>query len=339
MPGANGLSGMLATMTAPPLFINTEFAAQIARDHYGIEGEVQRLTGERDENFRLHSPNADYVLKIAPAAEDPLVTDLSTAALLHLARQDPSLPCPRVLFDRAGNAQIRIADESGQLRTGRLLTWLPGVPLRSTGTSAAQQAGSARMAARTGRALANFRHPAAHRELIWDIRVLPELLPLLDELPDFPRRDWVAARMAQFRTDVLPCLRALRQQVIHNDFNDRNVLVNPADPAQLTGIIDYGDMVHAPLIFDLAILAAAQVDDPAALEMTLARLTNAYSEVEPLVAAETQLLRRLVAARILMGAVIPCWHRRNNPESGHYARVTPYYVRGRLAIAETLFAE
>ncbi len=330
---------MLATMVASPASISIDHAAQVARENYGLAAEIERLTGERDQNFRVRAAGGDFVLKIAPAAEELLVTDLSTAALLHLERVDPYLPCPRVCRDYRGQTQVRITDASGMLRIARLLTWLPGIPLRSSARSTVQQTASARIAARIGRALATFDHPAARRELIWDLRVLPRLLPLLDDLPDLPRKELIAAQIADFRDSVLPVLGTLRQQVIHNDINDRNILVDPAEPASITGVIDYGDMIHGPLVFDLAILAAAQATDTETLDETIARLAYAYSEIESLTAAESGLLRRLIGARILMGTVIPSWHRCQNPASSHYSRVTRDFVSERLAIAEVLFRE
>ena len=86
----------LATMVArPPLAI--ESAVALAREHYGLEAHAIRLSGERDENFRLRTAQgADYLLKVAHAAEDPTVSDLLTAALEHLRASDPGLPCPRL---------------------------------------------------------------------------------------------------------------------------------------------------------------------------------------------------------------------------------------------------
>lgn len=38
-----------------------------------------------------------------------------------------------------------------------------------------------------------------------------------------------------------------------NDFNMDNVLVDPALPSRISGVLDFGDMVHTPLICDMAI--------------------------------------------------------------------------------------
>ena len=78
---------------------------------------------------------------------------------------------------------------------------------------------------------------------------------------------------------MLPRLAALRAQVIHNDYHLYNVLVAPDDQARIvTGIIDFGDMVHAPLVGEVATAAAFHMagsadpfEGPAAVRGRLSR--------------------------------------------------------------------
>ncbi len=64
--------------------------------------------------------------------------------------------------------------------------------------------------------------------------------------------------MTRFTEHVLPRLGSVRAQVIHNDYHLYNVLVAPDDHERIVGIIDFGDMVHAPLVGELATAAAFQ---------------------------------------------------------------------------------
>src|ERR1700761_8658983 len=105
------LDAFMATMVAAPVAVSVAEAEKLAFEHYGLRSTAQRLTGERDENFHLVcSDAAQYVLKIANAAEDPAITDLPTAALLHLERVDGGIPCPRVMRNLAGNTLCRWED-------------------------------------------------------------------------------------------------------------------------------------------------------------------------------------------------------------------------------------
>ena len=40
---------------------------------------------------------------------------------------------------------------------------------------------------------------------------------------------------------------------MHNDLNPLNILVDPADPELVTGIIDFGDVIHTALIADVVL--------------------------------------------------------------------------------------
>ena len=66
------------------------------------------------------------------------------------------------------------------------------------------------------------------------------------------RRALAEKFMARFTDHVLPRLASLRSQVIHNDYHLYNVLVAPDDHARIVGVIDFGDMLHAPLVGEVA---------------------------------------------------------------------------------------
>ena len=108
----SNVDAFLATMVAPSRPMPIEHVLALVCQHYGFEPRATRLTGERDENFRLTADDgAEYVLKIANPAENPAETDLQTAALLHIEKTDPGLPCPRVLRDHTGGTHVRFVDE------------------------------------------------------------------------------------------------------------------------------------------------------------------------------------------------------------------------------------
>jgi len=368
------LDAFMATMVAQPVGMDVAEVEELARVHYGLSTRAARLTGERDENFKLSAADgAQYVLKIANASEDPAISDLPTAALLHIEQVDPTLPCPRVIRTRAGDAQCWYEDRrSGHRRAARLLTYLSGKTLRSATGSRAQRVACGRMAARLGLALRDFTHPAARRPLIWDLRHVGKTLQLLRELPDLVEREAIAALIE--RIDMLLAIRfqRLRQQPIHNDLNDLNVLVDPADEAVVTGVIDFGDLVHTALVADVAILAtdlavrsagdarstgahghldsrttgaAEEVHDavgarPAggSLRDSITDVVMAYHETTPLSPAELVLLNPLIAGRILTSIVITAWHRRRNPGGAHYSDLEPAVIRSWVQLATELLA-
>ncbi len=75
-------------------------------------------------------------------------------------------------------------------------------------------------------ALRGFFHPAAGRELLWNLRSTPLLRPLLDEIADPAGRALVARTLDRYEERVLPRWEHLRGQVVHGDFNLDNLLVD-----------------------------------------------------------------------------------------------------------------
>ncbi len=316
--------------------IPASLVEQVVRDEYGIAARAERLTGERDQNFRMHTANdSGFVLKIAHAEESADVIDLPIAALLHLERSDPILPCPRVI--RSGErTRVSLRDQNGTERTAFLYTFLPGKTLLSSTRSRTQRAACGKLLARLGHALRDFRHAATRRALIWDLMQVPALDALLQRLPDMRYREFCAAFVPRFATQILPRLRVLRAQPAHNDFNSRNLLVDPNDEGRITGIIDFGDLVHTALVADIAVGVIGQLASAETADESMRDFVEGYCSVEPLRAQELEILPWLIAARIVQNVTVTSWYRAQSPGDGHFDPFDAGYFEWRVALAERL---
>ena len=332
----------LATMLASTRPVTVEQARTLVREHYGFEGRATRLTGERDENFRLTADDGtEHVLKIANAAEDPAETEFQNEALLHI--EASGLPCPRVVRDRTGATHIRFVDEGGAKRTARILTYLPGRLLGWSTRSPEQRAACGRIGGGLSLALRGFEHPAARRTILWDVRHTGYMRKLLEEMPRFPLTSAVCELLERAMPRIEAQLPGLRHQVVHNDLNALNILVDPADETEVTGVIDFGDMVHTALIADVAVCSAELIpmdcSDAAAAREAVRDVTRAYHGCVPLHQAELALLGTLVAARLLMTLVIHEWHVQRNPANGHFHALDEDFMHARLQIADRLLLQ
>jgi Ser/Thr protein kinase RdoA (MazF antagonist) len=340
---ADDIEAFMATMVMHGQPLPLSRARDLARVCYGLEARVVRLTGERDENFKLTSSDgSDYVLKVAHPAEDPGVTDVSTAALLHLEKQDPGLPCPRVVHERGGDSHVRFIDDQRIERTARLLSYLPGRPLGPTERSPRLRAECGRLGGRLVRALRTFEHPAAQRAIVWDVRHAAYLSRLLGQLPGFPCRAEANAVLERIVPRIDAQLPQLRQQIVHNDLNPKNILVTEA--GAVTGIIDFGDMTCTAVIADVAVTAAEHIPEQCRAgsgEATASvhDVASAYHESVPLSGEELALLPTLVAARLVANMVVHEWHVHRNPGGGHYLPLGADFIRTRLQIAAELSHE
>jgi Ser/Thr protein kinase RdoA (MazF antagonist) len=337
------VSAFMATMVMASRPLPPARAVSLVRDHYGREARAARLTGERDENFRISAADgSEYVLKVAHPAESPAVTDLTTAALLHLESRDPGLPCPRVVPERGGQTHVRFIDEMGSARTARLLTYLPGNLLASAGGSRRLRTECGRLGGRLTRVLRTFTHPAAHRAIVWDVRHAVHLAGLLGQVPGFPYRKEALALLERIVPRIESQLPRLRQQVVHNDLNPRNILVTSA--GEVTGIIDFGDMTYTAVIADVAVTAAEHIPEDcsagsAAAADSVRDVANGYHESVPLLPPELDMLGTLVAARLVANLVVHEWHLHQNPAGDHYRPLDAEFIGRRLQIAAELSLE
>jgi hydroxylysine kinase len=310
-------SGMLGA--AAPEVSDDEMAG-LAKRHFGISGAVKRLTSERDLNLRI----GDFVVKLANAAEPAEVTDFQTKALIYLEGSD--LPVPRLLRSVTGAEVVELAE--GRLR---VLSYLHGLPQHLTPQSRAQSANLARMAARLSLGLAGFSHPAEAHVLQWDIKQAAALRGMLAAVPA-PLQAVAQAAMQRFE-DLEPQLAALRWQVVHGDLNPHNVLVNMSDPTQISGILDFGDMVRTPLICDAAIACSYAIDPEKPME-SMVNFAQAYHGVLPLTAEERRLFADLVATRMLTTLVVAHARAARYPENAPYIlRNVPSAAAGIMALA------
>lgn len=281
------------------------------RDHYGMTVRLQPLLGERDQNFRMQCEDGrEFVLKIANPAEDRLATEFQIEALLHLeaylASHDSPVIVPRIIRTPDGRPSVTF-ESAGAEYLARVMTFLPGHPLGTTPASPKLCRHLGACLAHLGQALKGFDHPGSGHGLLWDMQQALELRRILEHIPDEQLRRDVADTLDDFEDNALPLFPEIRCQVIHSDLNPENVLVDTADPDRVAGIIDFGDMLKAPLIVDVAVGASyLRVLEGNPLSK-IAEFLSAYQAVTPLELAEIDMLFDLLKTRLAATISILSW--------------------------------
>jgi Ser/Thr protein kinase RdoA (MazF antagonist) len=295
----------------------TSLIEQLARQHFGLEGQIDPLYSERDQNLRLREKNgAAWVLKVANVAEDPAIIDCQIETLRHIARVDPTLPVPRVRLTRDGATTVHITAEDGAAHIFYVLSYLDGRIAGTGDQNAALYRNIGTMVARLGRAMRGLFHPAAgNRELLWDVRMAPRMLPQTDLLQRPEHRRVAQQILTHLRDVVLPQLEGVRTQLVHADVHEHNLILGDSG---IAGIIDFGDMIHGPLIFDLANVIADFSLDPARLAVVPEAITAAYHAVTPLEDAEIALLYDLISARLLLTPLTNAIRAHETPDEPNY---------------------
>jgi hydroxylysine kinase len=297
---------------------------------FDIRATAKLLSSERDQNFRLSAKDgSQWVLKVANSAENPAVIDMQTQALLHIAQVDPSLGVPRVKTTPDGALFETIDGNDGRSSIVRVLSYLPGQLLEDATAHPALARDVGAMSARLARALRGFFHASARHELLWDLMQAAGLRERTHHIENAECRTLVEKVLQHFEAEVLPSLKSQRAQVIHNDISMMNTLV---DGSRVTGVIDFGDIIHTPLVCDLAVSISELMrahPDPIALA---AEITVGYHAVTPLEDEELHLIFDLVATRCAMYVAVAHWRVRDHPENADY-------IMGRVKEAGQLLAQ
>jgi Ser/Thr protein kinase RdoA (MazF antagonist) len=335
MTTASGTESTNSIFTASAPRVNEAGAEDVIFRHYGLEGRARMLTSERDSTFQFAAADGqEYVLKIANSAEDPAVAEFQNRALLHVAQVAPDLAVPKVIPTIGGEYEITL-ELGGSHHIVRMLSFLQGEQLYKVPASARQRQELGAYLARIANALEGFSHRAASHEILWDLKHSERLFPLAEYIEDADRRRLACRFLDNFMEFVAPLLPTLRSQVVHNDFNPHNILVDPANPDLVTGVLDFGDIVETPLVVDVAVACSYQLPEEGHPLSYAAEFVSAYHREKPLRADEIDVLFDLIGTRHAMTVAITEWRASRHPENRDYIlRNNPRASRGMSRFAD-----
>ncbi|RLA25241.1 MAG: hypothetical protein DRR11_21015 [Gammaproteobacteria bacterium] len=307
--------------TDKPDFSDAEAIEFISR-HYNLDVSVKPLLSERDQNFQLTATDGrKYVLKIANSGEDPQVADFHNKALLHLQtygeQHQDHINAPKLQLTIDGGTHFIIESANAQ-HIARVVSFVAGNPLADRLPSALLCRNMGVFLAHLGRALRDFTHPASSHSLLWDMQQALAVRKLLQHVPGEATSQLVDVTLCEFEELALPLFPTLRAQVIHNDLNPDNVLIDPQNQDAVTGVIDFGDMLQAPLVIDVAVAASylRQLDgNPLAL---IAEFVAGYHSVVALTNAEIDILFTLIKTRLAVSIGILHWRAALRDENDPY---------------------
>ena len=196
-----------------PQTISPDEAAQLARDLYGLEVRASSLPGEFDNNFHVITADGRaFVLKVMHSSQDRALIDMQCAALTHLAQRAPDLALPWVQLTSLGEAFAKAASRNGEERFVWLLSFLPGRVLAEVRPHTLELLHSlGRLLGQIDRALQDFSHPAATRELRWDLAEAAWIREYLLHIEEPSRRALVEQILERYEAQVVPQLPTLRK--------------------------------------------------------------------------------------------------------------------------------
>lgn len=260
-------------------------------------------------------------MKISNSGEKREVLELQVQTIHHLSRHVPGYVWPGTLKTLRGEEIATIGGGTGSRHFVRLMSYLPGIFLSQVKPHSPELLHSLGVfLGSMDRGFAAFAHPAAERELKWNMKLAASTIRgSIQDIASPEGRTLVTQFLERFEKWTWPLFSRLRTSVIHNDGNDNNVLVGRASPdpedfgLRVSGIIDFGDMVAGFPVLELAVgMTYAMLEKNASLAAG-APIVAGYHETFPLTEQEISCLYDLVAMRLCLSVVISAEQRKAEP--------------------------
>jgi 4-aminobutyrate aminotransferase-like enzyme len=311
---------MVLSIAARPSF-SSENVRELVQNLYGLDGILEPLPAEWDQNFRLDAGEAGtFVVKIANRARSTELLEFENAAMKRLSDSPGSIETPRVVNSLSGDSLSSISSSDGPVFHMRVLTYISGTPLataQNIGDRTLEDLGYA--LGDLDRCLLDFKHPAMDRDLQWDLGQAEWISAHTHRIPDVRRRGIVERLLLQYRGRVVPVLPELPKSVIHNDANDENVLLVPDSKGgwKIAGLLDFGDILNSNTVNELAVgctYAMLRMKDPLAVTT---RIAAGYHRARPLTGREIQVLFSLICMRLAVSVTISAIAAEEDPDNEH----------------------
>lgn len=288
----------------------------LVKEHYGLNVTLKTLNGYDELNFLLSDDkNEKYILKVSNESHSFPFLEAQAAIMRHLSQSDISDYFQHFCRNKRGEELTYIIIDSKTYHI-RILNFLEGifwVDEKNKNSELHYNLGS--FLGGMDAVLADFSHPAMHRNYTWDISRASEAGDNLKYILNHERRRIAGYFLLQFDTEVLPQLHRLRHAYIHNDANDYNVLVKGN---QISGLIDFGDMVYTALINNLAIACVYAVLDEEDPLGVAAKIVEGYHNSYALTEQELDLLYYLIAGRLCISVTQSAYNASLDSNNEHH---------------------
>mgnify|MGYP006275213493 CR=1 FL=1 len=287
---------------------------------YGLTAEtIDIVSGELATVARVRTQDKDLAVKALPGTEsDGAVVEWQVHGMQVL--QSHELPVPAITSTRDGDAVHR-AHLNGRDIFSVVTDWVNDPALADVEVQEPLLYEIGELAARVNIALTNFAPAPTHISHEWEFARAGETLrQFIPRIPDAHIRE-IAEHMAnRHDTAVVPLLSTLPQSVLHQDLHDSNLLIGTDSHGKqfISGILDFGDMMHGPRIAELVVAAAyASRHYPDPLH-AITRVVTGWRNMRDITEQEMDVLWTGIVSRLALNVSI--WSARTTGPRGSYAQ-------------------
>jgi hydroxylysine kinase len=316
-----------------PFDLSPEAAQRILRDGYGVAAtSINFVSGELATVCCVTDSRGTWALKVVPqSAHEAEIFRWQAAVMAELKRLN--VPVPMVVPDRTGSVVHETQGERGALAL--LTAWLHDPPLSAVHVDPSLLREVGKTAAKVSVALESQRLPS-RVDHPWELtRTSQTVRSVLHQIADPATREIAEAGLGVFVSRVEPVLSDLPWALVHHDLHDSNLLVGhrPDGTRTITGVLDFGDLVFAPRLAELAVAAAYASRHRRDAAAALVEVAVGWTTQLPLTDEERRTLLPAAIARLTTNVAV--WTARAGSARAEYAALR---VEGALETLQCLLA-
>jgi len=259
---------------------------------------LKKLKSERDSNFLLKLKNkALYVIKISNTSESLSLLKLQDFVLKNLIKRNSI----KNFIPKKIHSSIKVYQD--QLKRNcyvRILGFIEGKMYALVNHNKKLEHSLGSLLGNLSKELQNLNHPYAFRKFEWDPSNISWIIKQ-NNLFKGNKKKIINTNLYEYNFFINKNLNNLRFSLIHGDANNYNLVVKND---LVSGLLDYGDMLYAPTINDLAVSLSYALMKKEDLYSTLKNIVISYHKIFPISFDEIFSLMSLVKARLTITVVM-----------------------------------
>ena len=275
-------------------------------EHYGLGGNLQKLKNEKDQTFHLTTQNGQgFLIRVSPEGEDIDLAECRLRALMHLRATEPELTVPNIQSTLSSQLVGQFETDSKVRHGVRVVDDVGAVAFRLDLPPSKRAArNAAQIHAKVTKSLSSFSYQVDQSLLPLDTTSNLIRDPGLWACGGSDIRAYEAVLRPHFSAAILPSLKYMRTQVIQNSGHLVNLLCSDKDTDAVIGVFDLGDLVQAPLVWDLAALTLSLLDQSSDPVEMCSEIVGGFHSNFPLQLSELELLYDVILMREALSVLL-----------------------------------
>ena len=292
----------MSIFTSHPPKINKKKLIKWLIDNYNFTYKkkisLKELNSERDKSFLLSINNiSKFVIKISNKFESKKFLELQDYVIKSLNKKSSIKKIiPKVIHRKIKT----FIDEINSPCFVRILSYIEGKMYADSKNTIDLECSLGSYAGILSKELQNLGHEAAFRRFEWDPSSLDWIKNYIN-LFKSNRKKIIQNNLNEYICFVKKNKSNLRYSLTHGDVNNYNLVVSNN---KIIGLLDYGDMIFAPTINDLAICLAYALMNKKNLYDSLKTIILNYHNQFPLTFNEIFSLMTIVKCRLTITVIM-----------------------------------